>query len=69
MLRGIAKQLNKQPKEYSKAHEDKEKKYKEMMKKRIKCKKCHKSNVTLLKKQDKNGNIYYICTECRKEGK
>lgn len=66
MLRGLAKQKNMQPKTNSKSHKEKEKKYKEMMKNRIKCKKCHRSDVTLLKKQDKKGKEYYICTSCNK---
>lgn len=64
MLRGNAKLLNIKPKENSKSHKEKEKKYEEMMKKKITCKKCKRSNTTLLKKQAKNGKTYYICKEC-----
>lgn len=66
MLNARAKLKNMQPKENSESHKEKERKYKEMMKKRIKCNKCKQSKVTLLKKQDKKGNEYYICSKCNK---
>ncbi len=54
-----AKILNKRPKEKSKSHKEKEAKREEMMKNKIVCEKCGKSE-TLYNVQN-----HYYCKECK----
>ena len=59
-MSAVAKVLNKQPKENSKSHKEKEAKRQAMMSKRIVCEKCGKSNVTLY-----NIDNHYYCKNCK----
>lgn len=59
-MSAVAKVLNKQPKENSKSHKEKEAKRQAMMSKRIVCEKCGKSNVTLY-----NIKEHYFCKDCK----
>ena len=59
-MSAAAKVLNKQPKENSKSHKEKEAKRLAMMSKRIVCEKCGRSDITLYNKQG-----HYYCKECK----